>query len=171
MNKMTPRRIVRGIARRLGLQRIWIPGVRPFPLRTIEREFISCHACGEMDYRPFIRDPDHQVVRFTGLDEGNEWSFARGNETQRVAIADVFFAANQVDVALDACRKGLGCGRFLGYQVRDLEAGGQLVRVLPDWEPPAIEVSLVYPHSRLLSPRIRAFVDWAVPRLRERLTG
>ena len=114
---------------------------------------------------------DHQVVRFTGLDEGNEWSFARGNETQRVAIADVFFAANQVDVALDACRKGLGCGRFLGYQVRDLEAGGQLVRVLPDWEPPAIEVSLVYPHSRLLSPRIRAFVDWAVPRLRERLTG
>jgi DNA-binding transcriptional LysR family regulator len=112
----------------------------------------------------------HRVIRFTGLSEAHEWAFTRGGETQRVAIADVF-AANQVDVALDACRKGLGCGRFLGYQVRDLEAGGQLVRVLPDWEPPKIEVSLVYPHSRLLSPRIRAFVDWAVPRLRQRLAA
>jgi DNA-binding transcriptional LysR family regulator len=111
---------------------------------------------------------DHRVIRFTALSEGHEWTFARGSETLRVAITDVL-AANQVDVARDACRQGLGCGRFLGYQVRDLLADGQLVRVLSDWEPPAIEVSLVYPHSRLLSPRIRAFVDWAVPRLRERL--
>lgn len=110
----------------------------------------------------------HRAIRFTGLNEGSEWAFARGGETQRVAIADVF-AANQVDAALDACCKGLGCGRFFGYQVRDLEAGGQLVRLLRDWEPAAVVVSLVYPHSRLLSPRIRAFVDWAVPRLRERL--
>lgn len=113
---------------------------------------------------------NHRVIRFTGLSDGNEWSFARSGETQRVKVTDVF-AANQVDVALDACRKGLGSGRFLGYQVRDLEADGQLVRVLPDWQLPPIEVSLVYPHSRLLSPRIRAFVDWAVPRLRERLAA
>lgn len=112
----------------------------------------------------------HRVIRFTALSDGNEWTFARGSETQRVAVTDVF-AANQVDVALDACRKGLGCGRFLSYQVRDLEASGQLMRVLPDWETPKIEVSLVYPHSRLLSPRIRAFVDWAVPQLRERLAA
>lgn len=113
---------------------------------------------------------DHRVIRFTALNDGNDWNFTHGGEMQRVAVADVF-AANQVDVALDACRKGLGCGRFLGYQVRELEAAGQLVRVLPDWEPPEIEVSLVYPHNRLLSPRIRAFIDWAVPRLRERLVA
>lgn len=113
---------------------------------------------------------EHRTVRFTGMSNGSEWVFARGNETQKVAITDTF-AANQVDVALDACRKGLGCGRFLGYQVRELEASGQLVRVLPDWEPEAVSVSLAYPHSRLLSPRIRAFVDWATPRLRERLAG
>jgi DNA-binding transcriptional LysR family regulator len=59
----------------------------------------------------------HRAIRFTALSDGNDWSFTRGNETQRVAVSDVF-AANQVDVALDACRKGLGCGRFLGYQVR-----------------------------------------------------
>lgn len=112
----------------------------------------------------------HRVIRFTALNDGSDWSFTRGNETQRITVTDVF-AVNQVDVALDACRKGLGCGRFLGYQVHELESTGQLVRVLPDWEPSKIDVSLVYPHSRLLSPRIRAFVDWAVPRLRERLAA
>lgn len=112
----------------------------------------------------------HRAVRFSGLHESSEWTFTRGNETQRVSIADVF-ATNQVDAALDACAKGLGCGRFLGYQVRAMEAGGQLVRLLADWQPAALPVSLVYPHSRLLSPRIRAFVDWATPRLRARLAG
>jgi 2-polyprenyl-3-methyl-5-hydroxy-6-metoxy-1,4-benzoquinol methylase len=54
---------VRGGARRLGLHRIWIPGIRPYRLVQHGRENISCHACGESNYKPFIRDPDHQVVR------------------------------------------------------------------------------------------------------------
>lgn len=60
---MTPRRVVRGITRRLGLNRTWIPGIRPFRLVREGREFISCHACGGTTYTPFIREPDHQVVR------------------------------------------------------------------------------------------------------------
>ncbi len=110
----------------------------------------------------------HRLIRFTGLDGGQDWVFQRGAETVRVPVADVF-ACNHVDVAVEACTKGLGCGRFLAYQVRRLLDGGQLVRLLPQWEPEAAAVSIVYPHSRLLSPRIRAFVDWAVPRLHARL--
>lgn len=110
----------------------------------------------------------HRAIRFSGLGEGGEWTFACGGEIRRVVPLEAF-ASNQIDAALDACRKGLGCGRFLAYQVREAEAAGQLVRLLRDWEPAAVPVSLVYPHARLLSPRIRAFVDWAVPRLRERL--
>src|SRR5690242_5990585 len=55
--------ILRGLAKRTGLQRIWIPRIRPFRLSMAGKEFIVCHACGESDYRPFIRDPDHQVVK------------------------------------------------------------------------------------------------------------
>ena len=51
------------IARRLSLHRVWLPGIRPFRLVEEHKEFISCHACGETAYRPFIRDPDHQVAR------------------------------------------------------------------------------------------------------------
>jgi DNA-binding transcriptional LysR family regulator len=38
--------------------------------------------------------------------------------------------------------------------------------VLSDFESPALPVSVVYPHARLMSPRIRAFVDWMKDHLR-----
>src|SRR5215467_10996882 len=55
------RKVLRGIARRV--RRVWIPGVRPYRVLQDSREFIACHACGLKEYRPFIRDPHHQVVR------------------------------------------------------------------------------------------------------------
>lgn len=110
----------------------------------------------------------HRCIRFTGLGHGAEWEFGGGQRPSRVPVADIL-ATNQVDAAIDACAKGLGCARFLAYQVDDLVAAGRLTRILAEFEPAAVPVSLAYPHSRLLSSRVRAFVDWAVPRLRERL--
>lgn len=139
------------------------------PLGTTER--VVCASPDYLARHGVPQQPEdlakHRAIRFTNLNQGMEWHFTRGREARRVAIADVF-AANQVDAALDACRKGLGCGRFLGYQIRELAADNQLVRLLGDWEE-SVQINLVYPHSRLLSPRIRAFVDWVTPRLRERL--
>jgi DNA-binding transcriptional LysR family regulator len=110
----------------------------------------------------------HRAVRSTGRGTGSEWSFVRGTDKTQLTLADCF-VCNQVEATLDACVAGLGLGRFLGYQVRALEAEGRLVRVLPEWQAPPVTVNLVHAQSRLLSPRIRAFMDWAVPRLRERL--
>jgi DNA-binding transcriptional LysR family regulator len=112
---------------------------------------------------------DLRSIRFAGLDSGPDWQFERaGARPVRARPAEVF-STNLVDAALEACRKGLGCGRFLSYQVHDDLAAGRLVRLLPEWEPEAVPVQLVFPHSRLLSVRVRAFVDWAGPRLAERL--
>ncbi|HAO76861.1 MAG TPA: LysR family transcriptional regulator, partial [Pseudomonas sp.] len=36
---------------------------------------------------------------------------------------------------------------------------------LKDYEPKDLPIQLVYPHSLQLSPRVRAFVEWACPRL------
>jgi LysR family transcriptional regulator, regulator for bpeEF and oprC len=35
-----------------------------------------------------------------------------------------------------------------------------LVRILPEWSPPPVEVSVVFPTKRELSPNVRAFVDF-----------
>lgn len=112
----------------------------------------------------------HRCIQFTGLTPGSDWEFNRDGKAVKVPVAWTL-ATNQVDAALDACAKGLGCGMFLGYQVSGLLAAGALERVLQDCEAAALPISIVYPHSRLLSSRVRAFVDWAAPRLRARLDG
>lgn len=113
----------------------------------------------------------HRCLQFLGVASGSEWEFSDGGtdgKTTQVPIKSVL-TSNQIDVALDACVKGLGCGVFLDYQVRESLLSGSLQRVLPAFEPVPIPVHIVYPHSRLLSSRVRSFVEWAAPRLRQRL--
>lgn len=112
----------------------------------------------------------HQTVGFTSVDSGGEWTFARGGERHRVRVQERF-VTNQVPAALDACLKGLGIGRFLAYQAAEALADGALVPVLTDWAPAPEPVHLLMPSARLMSPRVRVFVDWAVPHLRAVLAG
>jgi DNA-binding transcriptional LysR family regulator len=120
------------------------------------------------------RRPDdlarHRCIEFTGAASGAGWELRAGGTLVRAPVEPVL-STNQVDAALVACAQGLGCTRVLGYQVTELLAAGTLRRVLQECEPAPVPVSVVYPHSRLLSSRVRAFVDWAVPRLRRRLKG
>jgi DNA-binding transcriptional LysR family regulator len=106
-------------------------------------------------------------VRFTGL-ALNDWEFGAGRKLSRVRVEGPI-TTNQVDAALDACLQGLGCGRFLGYQVAAHHKAGRLRYVLESCEPDPVPVSLVYPQARLVSARLRAFIDWVVPRMRQRL--
>jgi DNA-binding transcriptional LysR family regulator len=106
-------------------------------------------------------------IRTTGL-ALNDWEFAAGRKTNHVRVEGPI-STNQIDAALDACLRGLGYGRFLEYQVAAYRRDGRLRYVLEDHELPAVPVSLVYPQARLVSARLRAFIDWLVPRMRERL--
>jgi DNA-binding transcriptional LysR family regulator len=50
-------------------------------------------------------------------------------------------------------------------QIRD----GRLAPLLDNFTPAPVPVNLVYPPSRLVSTKLRAFVDFAAPRLRATL--
>jgi DNA-binding transcriptional LysR family regulator len=55
---------------------------------------------------------------------------------------------------------GAGIGCLSDYLcATDLEAG-RLVRLFPEWRAPAIDVTVVFPSNRELSPTVRAFVDF-----------
>ena len=108
----------------------------------------------------------HRCIVFSGLSRGNDWSFA-GKGTAQVGVRPAL-RTNQVDVAIEACLRGLGCGQFLSYQVDPLVKAGKLTRVLDDFEPAPLPINVVYPHGRHVSANVRAFVDMAVPRLRGR---
>lgn len=55
---------------------------------------------------------------------------------------------------------GLGLIQAPRYRVQHQIAAGQLVPLLEDFPPPPMEVSVLYPQSRHLSSRVRAFIDW-----------
>lgn len=62
---------------------------------------------------------------------------------------------------LKGLQLGLGLAQVPRFHVEaDLDAG-RLVEILRETPPPSMPVSLVYPRSRQLSPRVRAFLDWA----------
>lgn len=100
----------------------------------------------------------HRCIVFSGLAAANEWSF--GAKRQRVAVRPVL-RTNQVDAALDACIRGLGCGQFLSYQVETALDEGKLKRLLKEYEPPPLPIQIVYPHARP-SSNVRVFIELAL---------
>lgn len=113
---------------------------------------------------------ERPCVRFLGLAPGDTWHFQDGRRRVSVAVGGRF-ATNQAAAAVDACVAGLGFGLFLSYQVEPAIRARRLQVVLPEFEPAPIPVSLVHSDARLLSPRLRAFLDFIKPALRERLRG
>jgi len=59
-----------------------------------------------------------------------------------------------------AARLGLGLIQVPRYHVEADFAAQTLVEVLPAYPPSPTPVSLLYPHSRQLAPRVRVFIDW-----------
>jgi DNA-binding transcriptional LysR family regulator len=112
----------------------------------------------------------HRCIRVTGLAPGPLWEFRDQARTLRVAVSGPL-VTSECHSAIDACRQGLGCGVFMHYQVREAVAAGELKLMLEEYEVPASPVNVVYPHARLLPSRVRVFLDWFVPQLRQRLAA
>ena len=73
---------------------------------------------------------------------------------------------NAVEAAVNAAIDGEGVTRVLSYQVEREVRDGRLVVVLREHEPPPLPVHLIVPEGRLTIGKVRAFVDFAVPRLK-----
>lgn len=57
---------------------------------------------------------------------------------------------------------GLGLAQMPLFHIDDDLRRGRLIEVLADFPVPTVPVSLLYPRSRQLSPRVRVFIDWAL---------
>jgi DNA-binding transcriptional LysR family regulator len=111
---------------------------------------------------------EHHAVTFAGLSSAKEWSFQVGGATSRFPVRSRL-TVNTAEAALEAAIAGAGLTRVLSYQAAAAVHDGRLVRVLRDFEPEPNPISLVYPSGRLVPLKLRAFLDFAVPRLKARL--
>jgi DNA-binding transcriptional LysR family regulator len=103
----------------------------------------------------------HQIIQFGGSALTADWRFARDGEELRINVAPRF-TSNVADAAIQHAIEGGGLTRVLAYQAADAIRRGRLKVVLQKFQLPALPVQIVYPTSRLLSAKVRAFVDLVI---------
>jgi DNA-binding transcriptional LysR family regulator len=110
----------------------------------------------------------HRVISFQSVSVLSPWVF----ESDGVEVKASFrtrLSVNTIDAAIDAAVSGAGLVRAVSYQIADHVRAGRLALVLEAFEPRPRPVHLVYDSQNRLPLKLRAFVDFAVPRLRQRL--
>jgi len=107
----------------------------------------------------------HQCVRHLGLVPRSEWHFQVGSRGVTISINSVV-TSNDIDSTVEACANGLGLGMFLSYMVAPYRKNGQLKYVLEKYETEPVPIQVVYPQARLMSNKVRVFVDECVGKLR-----
>lgn len=110
----------------------------------------------------------HSVIAFTGLMPSREWRFANGKTTGSIAL-NPKLEVNDATTAIQAAQMGYGITIALSYMVAAQIRSGHLEPVLAAFTPPPQPVHLVHTHARLVAPKIRAFIDFAAPRLKSTL--
>ena len=113
----------------------------------------------------------HRCITFDGLEAATSWTFVGAGGQKRPARVRSRMTVSTADAAIEAAVLGLGLTRVLSYQVADALQDGRLVRVLIDEESPTVPASLIYLGQGRLPMKTRAFIDFAVGRLRDRLSA
>ena len=101
----------------------------------------------------------HQTILFGPAD--GDWRFVQDGRDIEVTPTPRF-TSNSADAALQYAEAGGGVTRVLAYQAAEGLKRGRLKIVLAKYEQPALPIHIVYPTSRLLSAKVRAFIDLVV---------
>jgi DNA-binding transcriptional LysR family regulator len=108
----------------------------------------------------------HQIITMAHLP--NSWTFPpiAGSSVPRTIQVTPRLVTNSIRGAVASAVGGRGVALFFSYQVAEQVRNGELEVVLAGCEPPALPVHVIVPQGRLTVPKVRAFMDFAVPRLR-----
>jgi DNA-binding transcriptional LysR family regulator len=102
----------------------------------------------------------HDTIDMPGPNgRARPWIFSRGGETIKLDVVPRI-SVNEALTIYRLALNGAGLGILSGYLCAPEIAADRLVRLFPDWSPPPVEVNLVFPSRRELSPAVRAFVDY-----------
>ncbi|MEI9429615.1 LysR family transcriptional regulator [Mesorhizobium sp. Cs1299R1N3] len=110
----------------------------------------------------------HSCITFEGLGSLATWTFTVDKADFVVPVRSRL-RVNTAEAAIDAAIAGVGLTRVLSYQIVAAVRSGTLRPVLRDFEPEPWPVNLVHAGQGRLPVKLRAFLDFAAPRLRERL--
>jgi len=134
--------------------------------------WVSCASPAYLAARGALRDPaelaGHDCIRFSILDGPQAWDYQVAGVPMRVPV-QARLAVNSADTVIEAAQSGAGVARVLSYQVAAAIADGSLVQVLKGFAPPPVPVHLLHAPQPSLPLKLRAFLDFAAPRLKAAL--
>jgi DNA-binding transcriptional LysR family regulator len=105
----------------------------------------------------------HETIQFGAVTASPDWRFVEDGREIRVACTPRF-TTNSADAAIQYAEQGGGLTRVLAYQAAEAIKAGRLRVVLAKFEQPPMPIHIVYPTSRLLSAKVRAFIDLVIER-------
>ncbi len=105
----------------------------------------------------------HDTIQFGATTASLDWRFVKDGNEVRVAHAPRFIT-NSADAAIQYAEAGGGLTRVMFYQAAAALKAGRLKIVLAKFEQEPLPIHLVYPTSRLLSAKVRAFIDLVIER-------
>jgi len=110
----------------------------------------------------------HSCITMEQIASRQVWTFLSGKAEVEVPVRSRL-AVSTAEAAIDAAVAGVGLTRVLSYQMADAVRAGALKTALEAFEPAPWPISLVHPGQGILPLKLRAFLDFAGPRLKARL--
>jgi DNA-binding transcriptional LysR family regulator len=140
-------------------------------LRLGEVRRVIAAAPAYLARNPVINEPSdltkHRIIAMTHFGQ-DSWSFPPrdGSAVPRTVQFTPRLVVNTVRAAVASAAEGNGVTRLFSYHLGD-EIRNKRVRILLERdEYPPLPAHLLTPQGRLAVPKVRAFVDFAVPRLK-----
>ncbi len=101
---------------------------------------------------------------FDSFDPPGNWLFATTDSVVSIPIRSRI-TFDTIESAIDAGSAGMGLIRVFSYHVRPVFRSGILQKVLPDFVPPSVPVHVLHGTEDMTPLKVRAFIDFCVPRL------
>lgn len=112
----------------------------------------------------------HSCIAFSATDGTTQWDYLEEGKQRRIAVQPRL-TVTSAEAAIAAAQAGLGVTRALSYQVESAAAQKQVSLLLRKFEPKPLPVSLVFMTDRQMPRKLRAFIDFAGPKLKAALAS
>ncbi|SNS60897.1 LysR family transcriptional regulator [Tropicimonas sediminicola] len=128
-------------------------------------------APGYLEGAPGISEPEdlasHNCLTFGRMKASQTWRFTRGRTVRDIPVSGNL-TADQGDTLVEFAVAGAGVVLMPEWVMDRHIANGELVRLLPEWSPPAIPLHIVYAGGSVVPLRIRLLVDFIRRNVRAR---
>ena len=137
----------------------------------VVRRLATCHIvmCASIDYLKQHGEPKtpddlkhHKCIAYAYNDSTKYWNLKHSTRNNQQVPINTSLISNNGSLVCDAVINNLGIALLPTFIVGDAIRARQVKIILDDWRPSSEDISLLYPSSKHLSAKVRAFVDMAV---------